>query len=59
MDESAFFRDIDVPLVCVRWQEAFSRLNAHLFAGGTVVWPSDGVGTGRAELKKRAPGSLD
>jgi hypothetical protein len=34
---------------------AFERLARHLQAGGIVVWPRDGIGTGRAQLAARAP----
>ena len=54
-EPSSFFCDAD--LEKVRWsiQASFRRLAAHLEAGGDVVWPSDGVGTGLARLKERAP----
>lgn len=31
------------------------RLRAHLAAGGQVVFPEDGIGTGLADLERRAP----
>jgi hypothetical protein len=55
MVDSAFLGDGDLRAVRYLWRQAFDRLNAHLFAGGVVVWPASGVGTGRAELKTRAP----
>jgi hypothetical protein len=55
MDNAAFFRDSDLPKVTPRIQQAFRRLAAHLAEGGTVVWPSDGVGTGLARLPQCAP----
>lgn len=33
----------------------FTRLTRHLVSGGRVVWPLDGVGTGLADLQRRAP----
>ena len=36
-------------------QERFRELAAHLAKGGDVVWPEDGVGTGRAQLERYAP----
>jgi len=33
----------------------FEKLETHLAAGGCVVWPADGIGTGLAELPTRAP----
>lgn len=55
MDDSAFLTDSDLPIVRPIIQAAFRRLAAHLAAGGTVVLPADGVGTGLAQLHKRAP----
>jgi hypothetical protein len=34
---------------------AFVKIKRHLKAGGTVVWPEDGVGTGIADLKNNCP----
>lgn len=34
---------------------AFERLARHLEAGGTVVLPADSIGTGLADLERRAP----
>lgn len=33
----------------------FAKLRRHLNAGGDVVWPEAGIGTGLADLKSRAP----
>lgn len=58
MNDEAFFTDADdAPGSQVRTEldEAFDRLEAHLRDGGAVVWPADGVGTGRAQLTRRAP----
>lgn len=38
-----------------RWDEAFDRLRAHLAAGGTVVLPTEPLGSGLADLPRRAP----
>ena len=55
MDDAAFFTDDDLPKVLPRIKDEFRKLEAHLSAGGIVVWPADGIGTGLAELPKRAP----
>jgi len=55
MADSAFLCDGDLALARYYWRPAFDRLNAHLFAGGVVVWPADGIGTGLADLETRAP----
>ena len=58
MKEGSFLCDGDnapgSPVVA-EIDEAFTRLAAHLAAGGTIVWPRDGIGTGRALLKEKAP----
>ncbi|RIA46412.1 hypothetical protein DFR49_0953 [Hephaestia caeni] len=55
MEDSAFFDDNDFDRVRPEIDVAFARLSEHIAAGGTVVWPADGIGTGRAELARRAP----
>lgn len=51
----AFFTDADIALFQRLNAPAFVALAAHLRAGNVVVWPADGIGTGRAELPERAP----
>jgi len=55
MENAAFFSDDDFDQVAPEIDAAIARLSSHLAAGGTVVWPADGIGTGRAELARRAP----
>lgn len=55
MDEDAFFTDADLREVQASIDAAFARLHRHLARGGTIAWPADGVGTGRARLAERAP----
>ena len=55
MDEDSFFTEDDIKFLMEPVAVIISKLVSHLENGGTVVWPQDGVGTGRAELKKRAP----
>jgi|SRR5882672_535220 len=55
MRDDAFFCDRDIAPVLEVVVPIFQRLGSHLDAGGTVVWPEDGIGTGRAELRERAP----
>lgn len=52
---TAYFCDQDLPAVQPRIDAAFQRLIRHLKAGGTVVLPLGGVGSGLAELPTRAP----
>lgn len=37
------------------WEADFGRLTEHLKRGGTIVWPADGIGTGLALMKSKAP----
>lgn len=55
MEDTAFFSDADFDRVTPEIDTAIERLSAHVIAGGTIVWPADGIGTGRAELARRAP----
>jgi hypothetical protein len=55
MREDAFFVDADLDQVRPVIQAEFRRLGDHLRAGGTVVLPSSGIGTDRAQLAERAP----
>jgi len=55
MHADAFFCDRDAPKVLEVVIPIFQRLFNHLEAGGTVIWPEAGIGTGRGQLKERAP----
>lgn len=54
-EEDAFYTDLDR----LHWRDVnranFAKLHLHLSKGLVVVWPADGIGTGRAELPERAP----
>ncbi|GEP00584.1 DUF7831 domain-containing protein [Methylobacterium haplocladii] len=52
---NAYFSDADFAEVKAAASPDLQRLADHLRAGGTIVWPYAGIGTGRAELKERAP----
>jgi hypothetical protein len=54
-DSSAFFTDADLLEAMRAATPDLQRIADHLKAGGAVVWPADGIGTGRAELEHRAP----
>lgn len=53
--EIDYFTDGDLEIARGPIRNAFSALKAHLAAGGDVVWPEDGIGTGLAQLPTRAP----
>ena len=55
MRDGAFFSDRDYPKVHAEVLPIFRLLSDHLAEGGDIVWPEDGIGTGRAELATRAP----
>lgn len=56
-DPGAYFSDSDWDIGDVRHAiiGAFERMERHLQAGLDVVIPTDGLGTGLAELPQRAP----
>lgn len=55
MGNSDFFHDEDFERAKPKIDAAFVKLFAHAARGGNIVWPADGIGTGLAELPKRAP----
>ena len=55
MADDAFFTKDDYALAEPEITRSFSRLKKHIDQGGIVVWPSDDIGTGRAQLPERAP----
>lgn len=55
MEDIAFFDDDDYVQVAETWDKIFERLSKHLKAGGVVVLPHGGLGTGRAKLKEKSP----
>jgi hypothetical protein len=52
---SEFLKDDDLALVRGANLKAIDRLSEHLRQDKLVVWPLAGIGTGLAELDKRAP----
>lgn len=55
MAEGSFFTDADLREAMWAICPALITLAYHLRGGGTVVWPADGIGTGLADLERRAP----
>ncbi|OWJ65119.1 hypothetical protein [Inquilinus limosus] len=52
---NAFLTDADLARLQQHATPALDRLREHLAAGGTVVMPADGIGTGLAQMPDRAP----
>ena len=55
MDQDAFFSDSDFEDIRPVLDAAFGQLVMHISNGRDIVWPTDGVGTGLAQLPQRAP----
>lgn len=55
LSPSKFLSDNDFEIVKGPIVQAFIRLATHVTAGGNIVWPADGVGTGLARLDQTAP----
>ena len=55
MNQDAFLTDADGKEWFKISMPIFIKLEEHIIAGGTVVWPSAGIGTGLARLDTRAP----
>ena len=55
MQDYAFLQNSDLERVRAVAIPRFRRAAAHLAAGGTIVLPTAGIGTGRAQLAERAP----
>ena len=51
----SFFDDSHYPVVSELYDKLFSHLESLLGQGKTIVWPSDGIGTGRAKLAEKSP----
>src|SRR4051794_5258668 len=54
-EPDAFFKDSDLDFVQPIILGEFRKLYWYLKKGYTIVWPSDGIGTGRAQLQTKAP----
>jgi hypothetical protein len=55
LDPVAYFDDADMGVFLATAAEPLHRLLVHLRTGGVVVWPAAGIGTGLADLERRAP----
>lgn len=50
-----FMKDDDLPTVQAVVKDDIAKLRRHLRGGGTVIWPTAGIGTGLAALGANAP----
>ena len=55
MSEKAFLTDADYAEWWAKSEKAILTLLMHHMEGGTVVWPLNDIGTGLADLPRRAP----
>lgn len=53
--EKAYFKDSDYMFVAPVILGAFKTLRAYRLTGYNIYWPEDGIGTGYAQLPKKAP----
>lgn len=54
-DDQDFWSDKTFDKNCAMIEEDLSRVKSHLRRGGSVVLPTDGIGTNRADMEKRCP----
>jgi hypothetical protein len=54
-EDAAYWRDKDFDRNCAKIEEDLVRVKNHLRRGGVVVIPTDGIGTGRADMERRCP----
>ncbi|MCB2380132.1 hypothetical protein LGH70_21230 [Hymenobacter sp. BT635] len=55
LQEADFWTDAAFEANCRMIEDDLAPVRQHLAAGGTVVLPEDGIGTGLAQLEQRAP----
>lgn len=54
-DNASYWNDKDFDQNCAKIEQDLARVKSHLRRGGIVVVPSDGIGTGFAQMEKRCP----
>lgn len=59
MAESAFWSDADFKRCAAIIDKDMEPLFTHVLAGGTVVFPRAGIGTGLSQLPQRAPSLME
>jgi hypothetical protein len=58
-NESDYLNDYNLMVNILNITRDFGRVINHLKKGGTVIFPADGIGTGLAMLKEKAPLTFD
>ena len=56
---NAYYSDVNLDRNCLQIDKDISKAFVHVARGGTVVVPSDGLGTGMAMLKTKAPKTFE
>lgn len=54
-ETESFFTDLDFEIFAAQLEVKIDLLKFYLFEGKNVIFPSDGLGTGKAQLKEKAP----
>ena len=54
-NKHSFFSDISLPTFKTLVEASIWKIYAYSESGKTIVFPSDGIGTGKAMLKEKAP----
>ncbi len=54
-DNASYWSDRDFDANCGKIEQDLSRAKSHLRRGGILIVPSDGIGTGFAQMEKRCP----
>lgn len=52
--DNSFFKDTDLEIFKILVEATIELIKTHAKLGKTIVFPSDGLGTGRARLKKNS-----
>jgi hypothetical protein len=54
-DNESYWSDRDFDRNCARIEEDLGRVKSHLRRGGIIIIPTDGIGTGYAQMERRCP----
>jgi hypothetical protein len=54
-DSESYWSDRNFDQNCSRIEDDLARVRSHLRRGGIVIIPTDGLGTGHAQMERRCP----